>query len=370
MTLDERQSVTYHANGIPISFVIDAAAFERQFRSDMESAKLSRAFEAYYRIRNCIPIWLRQMLQRNRNKSIDVRKGWFLPESFMSSLEAELQLRTGEQLIHAWPNEADFGFVLTHDVETIDGFRNIARIADIEESLGVRSSWSLVPASYKIDMGLVRDLLDRGFEIAIHGYNHDGKLFLSKAIFEQRAATINKAISAFSASGFRAPMVHRNLEWLQRLDIDYDASCFDVDPYQAMPGGVGSIWPFMVGKFVEMPYTMPQDHTLTVTLNESTDETWRTKFEYLRQRSGMVMMLTHPDYMTTAATLTMYENFLRHAQAVGGYWHALPRDVASWWRDRDASEIDVDRVVGPAADRGSIRKIEVGEDGLRFSRSD
>ena len=253
MTLDERQSVTYHANGLPMSFVIAADTFEQQFRSDMESAKLSRTFEAYYRVRSWIPIWLRQLLQRNRNKSLEVRPGWFLPDSFMHSLEEELHSRTGEPLIHAWPDDADFGFVLTHDVETSDGFRNIARVAEVEESLGLRSSWSLVPASYKIDMGLVRDLIDRGFEIAIHGYNHDGKLFLSKAIFEQRAATINKAISAFSASGFRAPMVHRNLEWLQSLDADYDASCFDIDPYQAMPGGVGSIWPFVVGNLSNFP---------------------------------------------------------------------------------------------------------------------
>ncbi|MFC1757542.1 hypothetical protein ACFL2H_02080 [Planctomycetota bacterium] len=349
-----------------MSFLIDAKVFETQVRADMESARLSRAFELYYRVRGCIPIWLRQLLQRNRNKSIDVRPGWFLPDSFMSSLAQELQSRSGEQVIHAWPDNADFGLVLTHDVETIDGFRNIAKVADIEESLGLRSSWSLVPTSYKIDMGLVRDLVDRGFEIAIHGHNHDGKLFLSKAVFEHRATSINKAIGVFAASGFRAPMVHRNLEWLQCLDIDYDASCFDIDPYQAMPGGVGSIWPFIVGKLVELPYTMPQDHTLTVTLNESSGATWRTKLEYLRQRAGMVMMLTHPDYMTTSATIGMYQNFLEYTQNVGGYWHALPRDVASWWRDRDASEIHVDRIVGPAADRGSIRTLRVDGSELSF----
>ena len=114
---------------------------------------------------------------------------------------------------------------------------------------------------------------------------------------------------------------------------------------------------------------MPQDHTLTVTLNESSDETWRTKLEYLRQRSGMVMLLTHPDYMTNTATLSMYQNFLRHTQDLSGYWHALPRHVASWWRDREASEIDGARITGPAADRGSIRTLQVEGDGLHFARS-
>ena len=351
-----------------MSFVMDADILEQHVRKDIESAQLNPLFRRYYQVRGLIPIWLRQVLQRNRNKKIDVRPGWYLPDTFMKTLEEQLKSRVGERIIHAWPNDAEYAFVLTHDVETIDGFRNIPKVIEIEQSLGFRSSWSLVPARYNIDMGVVRELIERGFEIAVHGYNHDGKLFLSKAIFDNRTSAINEAMRQFSASGFRAPMVHRNLEWLQNIDAEYDASCFDIDPYQAMPGGVGSIWPFIVGRLVELPYTMPQDHTLIVTLGERSDNTWRTKLEYHRQRSGMALMLTHPDYMTESSTLATYRGFLEHVKDTAGYWHALPRNVARWWRDRDASEIDGDRIVGPASERGSIRSLQVGEDGLRFAK--
>ena len=367
MTIGEPIIEQLHAGRLPLSFVTNSKAFVRQVENDMAAARLSPVFRAYYALRGMIPLALRQALQRNRNRRIEVRPNWFIPQSFMSKLADDLASESGTAIIHPWPDDAQFAFVLTHDVETADGLKGIAAIAEIEEALGFRSSWSLVPAGYKIDKGLVKDLVDRGFEIAIHGYNHDGKLLTSKTTFDKRSIAINSAISDLSASGFRAPMVHRNLEWFQQLNVDYDASCFDIDPYQAMPGGVGSIWPFMAGKLVELPYTMPQDHTLTVTLKQSTNATWQVKLNYLREHSGMAMMLTHPDYMTKADAKSEYRDFLKYVKDGGGYWHALPREVAHWWREREASELDMNRITGPASDRGSIRSIQVDQQGLRFA---
>src|SRR4029079_11830143 len=121
----------------------------------------------------------------------------------------------------------------------------------------------------------------RGFEIGIHGYNHDGKLFTSKRIFDSRLPAINAALRDFDAVGFRAPMVHRNLDWMQSLEIEYDASCYDADPYHAMPGGVGAPWPFIAGRFVELPYTLPQDHTLFVALGERDERIWTSKLAFI-----------------------------------------------------------------------------------------
>jgi peptidoglycan/xylan/chitin deacetylase (PgdA/CDA1 family) len=213
--------------------------------------------------------------------------------------------------------------------------RNIDRVARIEEELGLRSSWNLVPYKYPIDQGLVGDLVARGFEIGVHGYNHDGLLFASRRIFFGRLPAICEAISRYSADGFRAPMVHRNLEWLQELPLNYDASFFDVDPFQAMPGGIGSLWPLIIGEMVELPYTLPQDHTLFVSLGETSDIIWRKKWEVIRAWSGMGLMLTHPDYLDSPARLDVYRGFLDFVLEQNEHWHALPRDVASWWRQRD-----------------------------------
>jgi peptidoglycan/xylan/chitin deacetylase (PgdA/CDA1 family) len=313
--------------------------------ADMQRAQLSPAFRAYYLLRSLIPLPVRQTLQRFRR--VEASDRWFFPDDFVAALDDQLAECSDElTTIHPWPDGAKFAFVLTHDVETADGLRRVAEIADMEEKLGFRSSWNIVPYKYPIDRGLVADLQNRGFEIGIHGYNHDGKLFASRAIFDQRVPDINKALKSYAAVGFRAPMVHRNLNWMQSLDIDYDASCFDVDPYQAMPGGVGGVWPFIAGRFVELPYTLPQDHTLFIVQGERDASIWTRKLQYIADLSGMALIITHPDYLDSFNRVEAYRRFLETARAMAGMWHALPKDVATWWRQRDALILELNSVEG------------------------
>jgi peptidoglycan/xylan/chitin deacetylase (PgdA/CDA1 family) len=338
------------------------AALE-QLARDARRAKLSTKFRAYYFLRPFIPLALRQMLQRNRQ--IPINKDWYIPDAFMKRLVSSVEKEPATiRIIHPWPHGHRFGFVLTHDVETKAGLRNILRLANIEQELGFRSSWNLIPHKYKIDQGLVNELQARSFEIGIHGYNHDGRLYLSQRLFERRGAAINRAIDKYQAVGFRSPMVHRNLDWLQSLDVEYDASCFDVDPFQAMPGGVGSIWPFVVGRFVELPYTLPQDHTLFVVLGEQNTRIWEHKLEYLSRHNGMALMLTHPDYLDSPRLLDLYRRFLARVREHEDNWHALPREVAAWWMKREQSHLEACpfenwKIDGPASEMGAVATVEV-----------
>jgi peptidoglycan/xylan/chitin deacetylase (PgdA/CDA1 family) len=314
----------------------DAAGdvFHHWLENDMRAARLSPAFRAYYRVRSLLPLAVRQSLQRRRR--VNSAGEWYLPSEFMHALAQQVPASgEGVTTIHPWPDGNDFAFVLTHDVETAEGMRRIPLIADLEQELGFRSSWNLVPYKYPIDTGLLRELRERGFEIGVHGYNHDGRLFSSRAVFEQRLPAIQAALESFGAVGFRAPMVHRNLVWLQGLEIDYDASCFDVDPFQAMPGGVGGVWPFLAGRFVELPYTLPQDHTLFVALGQRDGRIWSEKLAYLAGVRGMALVITHPDYLDSEWRIDIYRRMLEEVHELGEAWHALPKDVAAWWRERD-----------------------------------
>ena len=172
-------------------------------------------------------------------------------------------------------------------------------------------------------------------------------------MFRHRVPEINEAVRRFGAAGFRAPMVHRNLEWQQEIDVDYDASCFDIDPFQAMPGGVGGVWPFIAGRFVELPYTLPQDHTLMIVLGEQTPRIWIEKLELIKQLHGMAMLVTHPDYLDSPGRLDVYRQWLMHLQPQRDCWCCLPKAVTQWWRLRDTSQVDnFGNISGPASERG------------------
>lgn len=304
---------------------------------DMQEAKLSNKFKIYYRIRHLIPIPIRQLLQKGRNRNTEVARDWFIDQQFCRQFAEAIQKDASKKTLPLWPEDARVCICLTHDVETNDGVNNVLRIADIEERYGFRSVWNFIPYKYKVDPGLIAELKDRGHEIGIHGYNHDGRLFENRATFEKRVKSINKAIDQFDAVGFRTPMVHRNLDWQQALEVDWDASCFDIDPFQAMPGGVGGVWPFIYGRFVELPYTLPQDHTLFVSLGETDKRIWVEKYRLLRKLNGLVMLITHPDYLGSESRLGIYEDFLDYLSKEPGCWKALPNEVSKWWRKRDAA---------------------------------
>jgi hypothetical protein len=109
---------------------------------------------------------------------------------------------------------------------------------------------------------------------------------------------------------------------------------------------------------VELPLTMPQDHTLFVILRRRDESDWVAKAQALRERGGMAMMDTHPDYLVDPVMLTAYGRLLERFADDPTVWKALPREVSAWWRRRAASEVvrgdDGWRISGPAADEGRI----------------
>ncbi|MEO8268797.1 MAG: hypothetical protein ABI557_03690 [Aureliella sp.] len=327
------------------------------FYKDAENWRLSTSFRLYYQIRRWIPLMLRQRMQQSRNRTLPVGDDWYRQPDFLDrwALALKEDLQSGPTpLIHPWPDGYSHSAIVTHDIETLEGVSRVERLASLEEKLGIRSAWYFVPAKYKIDSGLLDDLRARGHEVGVHGYNHDGQLFSSKRLFQQRTIKINAIARAWQATGFRAPMMHRQLSWMQSLEFNYDASCFDIDPFQAMPGGVGGVWPFIVGSLVELPCTLPQDHTLFVTLQQQSTDVWRDKLELIRKLRGMAMCIVHPDYLSTPKNWDLHRELLELMLSADDAWHCLPHQAAIWWRQRDQSQVVSTAIEGPAMPRGRI----------------
>ena len=94
------------------------------------------------------------------------------------------------------------------------------------------------------------------------------------------------------------------------LGVEYDSSSPDTDPFEPKSGGCCTWWPFFNRDLVEVPITLTQDHTLFVILQRSDDALWREKADFLRDRGGMALLVTHPDYMTEPAFVDLYRGFL------------------------------------------------------------
>src|SRR5262249_48837390 len=76
-----------------------------------------------------------------------------------------------------WPGGKRFAFVLSHDVEGRKGLARCRMLAELEMTLGFRSSFNFVPeGDYDTPDELRHFLRTHGFEVGVHDLHHDGKL--------------------------------------------------------------------------------------------------------------------------------------------------------------------------------------------------
>ena len=266
-----------------------------------------------------------------------------------------------------WPDGKQFALVLTHDVEGKEGLAKCRELMRLEQELGFRSSFNFIPeGNYKVPSELRDELTTNGFEVGIHDLKHDGRLFVSRRRFSRKATRINRYLRDWNATGFRSGFMLHKLDWLHELDIQYDASTFDTDPFEPQPEGRHTIFPFWVpapvvrrsgvtpheanvkaptsvprAGYVELPYTLPQDFTLFLLLREQTVNIWLQKVDWIARHGGMALVNVHPDYLCFSGATPKameypsahYKAFLEYVSRhyEGLFWNATPRRVAQFF---------------------------------------
>jgi hypothetical protein len=260
--------------------------------------------------------------------------------------------------IGVWPQEWAWALVLTHDVEKRLGYENIDQLLQIELEEGYRSAWNFVPCrDYVAERTLLGRLRENGFEIGVHGLFHDGRDLLPRML-PRRLSAMRSYADHWQAVGFRSPSLIRSAELIPLLGFDHDSSYPDTAPFEPQAGGCCTWLPYMLGNTVELPITLEQDHTLFELLGHRDATIWIEKARVLRDRGGMALVITHPDYVSNPFILDSYRSLLREFAADTSVWKALPREVAAWWRRRGESTLertgDRWRVVGPAAEEARV----------------
>jgi len=307
----------------------------------------SRALSGYYVLKPLIPRRVQLALRRRyaRRRPTDGFPAWPVEDSLVrlqgEHFRAEMERRGVDRIpfINFWPDAKRFAFVLTHDVEGPVGLSNIARVLEVERQHGLVSAWYFVAEDYEIPRGTFELIRSAGGEVGLHGLTHNGTLFRDRASFESQLPGIHRYLREWGAAGFRSPATHRNAAWMHEFGCLYDSSFPDTDPFEPQPGGCCSILPFFLRDLVELPITLLQDHTLFEILEQRTADVWISKVDWLVEHHGLVNVLVHPDYVD-AHRLDVYGQLLAHLKGQAGGWHALPREVASWWRLRATLERD------------------------------
>jgi hypothetical protein len=238
-----------------------------------------------------------------------------------------------------WPARKRFAFILMHDVESITADQCL-QLAYLEKQHGFASSFNFTARKHENAIEPMAELRSQGFEIGVRG------LSMRKG----QTAKINRRLKKWDAVGFHCSGEHFNFDWVHRLNVEYDSSTFDTDPFENAAKRMRTIFPFLVtgekpGRgYIELPSTLPQDLTLFILMKEPNIRIWEKKLDWIAQNKGMALLNIHPEYMrfpnqrskSEQYPLAFYEEFLTYVKTryAGEYWNAVPREIARYWRQR------------------------------------
>jgi peptidoglycan/xylan/chitin deacetylase (PgdA/CDA1 family) len=215
--------------------------------------------------------------------------------------------------------QKDFGVIMTHDVDTREGYDfGLSKFVEIERAEDMVSTFNIVPKSFEYELSpdFITSLLHDGFDIGMHGLHHDGRFaFLPEE--EQRTRIVNAANRAkelgIPSVGYRAPWLHRTkqmIRFLTEAAFDWDSSFPDTDDSTIGYASTGSrtVFPFYPlyreeqlwkhSPVLEIPVSMPQDWTLLYYYKlseESILRVWKKKMEYIKKQGGLATFIVHPD---------------------------------------------------------------------------
>jgi len=336
----------------------------------------------YYAVRPLLPVPIRRHIQRF------YLRGWSeIPfpnspvdrtvENLMDTLLLISLKANGVQevpFIWFWPQGSPSCTIVTHDVEALPGRDFCAKLMDIDDSAGIKSSFQIVPEErYPAPESFLNEMRQRGFEVNVHDLKHDGLLFSEREIFLQHVQQINQYGKEFRAVGFRSGALYRNLDWYDALDFSYDLSVPNVGHLEAQQGGCCTVMPFFVGKILELPLTTTQDYSLFQILRNYSTDLWKKQIGLILEKHGLISFIIHPDYIIEKRARNTYQSLLEYIAQIrseGKTWVALPREVSDWWRQRSQMKLVRDngawRIEGPGKERARIAYAAVNGDKISY----
>jgi hypothetical protein len=337
---------------------------------------------AYYVLRPLMHLHVRRRVQRAhlngwRNLSFP---HWPVDTTVENLCERLLWLSMKAQgiarvpFIWFWPDGAEACVTMTHDVEAEAGKNFCDEVMSIDESLGMKASFQVVPEErYECPVAWIERIRARGFEVNVQDLNHDGHLFRDREEFLRRARKINEYGRLFGATGFRAATLYRNLDWYDALDFSFDMSVPNVAHLDPQRGGCCTVMPYFVGNILEIPLTTTQDYMLFHLLDNYSLDLWKTQTQLIFERNGLASFIVHPDYIIEERARSVYQDLLRYLREAGkqkNLWFAVPGEIDRWWRARQKMSVVTEngklRIEGSGAERARLAFARIAGDRLEY----
>jgi peptidoglycan/xylan/chitin deacetylase (PgdA/CDA1 family) len=250
--------------------------------------------------------------------------------------------------------------------------RRLRRFMALLDRLDARPTFPITACVLARHPVLIRNLMERGAEFAVHGLVHNDHAELS---LEQQRASIATAIAIFDSAGipftgFRGPYLRFNQATnhaIADLGFRYHSSqgvVFPVVPPEVNADQRGMLYqrsldlceaedarcvavrPRLRDGLVHLPVALPSDDALVERLqfdSSARTATWLSILQMTYKRGDLFTIQLHPERIVEleeALEATLAEARRQHPRV----WIARLDEIASWWLARQTASLQVEEL--------------------------
>nr|BFE59469.1 polysaccharide deacetylase [Dactylosporangium thailandense] len=226
-----------------------------------------------------------------------------------------------------------------------DAYRALPRVLDLLERFGIPATFFVPAAVVELWPDACRGIVERGHEVAHHGYQHECYWDLTPdeqhEVLTRSQAVFRKHFGA-AAVGFRTPSGDWHPQTPRLLlehGIFYSSSMRDDErPYRHTVDGE-------IAELIEIPARVDLDDYAYFAYHRDPDfprgqdriasyrltlDNWRREFDGHHRAGACLTTIWHPKVSATAGRAIVLERLLEHMTACGDVWFARCREVAEW----------------------------------------
>jgi peptidoglycan/xylan/chitin deacetylase (PgdA/CDA1 family) len=196
------------------------------------------------------------------------------------------------------------------------------RTLSLLDKYDIRSTFFVPSWTAQQYPGIVRDVVEKGHEIAAHGYQHEDFSTLdgaSEREIHEKSVRILTELAGTRPKGFRAPFwiwSSRTLGFLRSSGFVYDSSLMDTDrPYRIRDGAREAFYELPVDwSFDDWPLFEELHQPPRLVL-----ESWKADFDAACHFGTRYFILAmHPECIGRGARIRMLEELVKHMLATKG----------------------------------------------------
>lgn len=208
-------------------------------------------------------------------------------------------------------------------------------VLDVLERRGVRASFFVPGRVAERHPGRVREIVERGHELALHGYTHTSPTKLTPAEEEAELLKGREVLTSFGVevTGYRSPswdLSGATLELLERHGFAYSSNLMDdIRPYKHDGRNVAEVPIHWILDDAPHFWFDPASWTKKISTVEEVGSIWEKEVRGIIDLGGAAVLTCHPQVIGRPGRIGFLEEFIATVQSIPGVWMATTAEIAA-----------------------------------------